>query len=215
MEFIAECLVLSSHLLVGFWTLSRDLLDTLGFGNEYRVRVLQPPGRTAQMMTDADRVCARVCAKVTRGMVFIVLVSLASSLVRVPFHLFRILCVDTHFEMRYRSCCTCRRARIAMRAFPRRERGLTPTSLGLSPSPQERRVDPGPVVLGADEDVCAVAPIWRPAPLGLPRAPQLGSALLLDMYATSLPPSPRRSSFLCSCARYHDTLVPNLPLRLI
>lgn len=37
MEFIAECLVLSSHLLVGFWTLSRDLLDGLGFGIEYRV----------------------------------------------------------------------------------------------------------------------------------------------------------------------------------
>lgn len=33
-------------------------------------------------------------------MVFIMLVSLASSLVRVPFHLFRILCVDTYFEMR-------------------------------------------------------------------------------------------------------------------
>jgi len=73
MEFIAECLVLSSHLLVWFWALSKDLLDTLGYGTEYRI---------------------------TRGMVFILVVSLASSLVRVPFHLFRILCVDTHFEMR-------------------------------------------------------------------------------------------------------------------
>jgi len=38
MEFIAECLVLSSHLLVWFWALSKDLLDTLGYGTEYRVR---------------------------------------------------------------------------------------------------------------------------------------------------------------------------------
>lgn len=35
-----------------------------------------------------------------RGMVFIFMVSLGSSLCRVPFHLFRILCVDTHFDMR-------------------------------------------------------------------------------------------------------------------
>lgn len=46
--------------------------------------------------------------QVTRGMVFIILVSLASSLVRVPFHLFRILCVDTHFEMRsVAASCAC------------------------------------------------------------------------------------------------------------
>ncbi len=33
-------------------------------------------------------------------MTFIFMVSFASSLCRVPFHLFRITCVDTHFDMR-------------------------------------------------------------------------------------------------------------------
>lgn len=117
---------------------------------------------------DVAVIMLTMCAflQITRGMIFILMVSLASSLVRVPFHLFRILFVDTHFEIRYDT----RTATLT----------LMHTSLSLS-FIQERGVNTRSVVLGANEDVLVFPPFWYSTAFRLSCAPQLGSALLLDM----------------------------------